>query len=345
MRGVHLGIGIAAGVTAGVLCVGVLAAVGEDDPAAKVPPPAATPTPSGPAEPRIAAAPYLHLGWGKPPQVAKVMDATGITAFTLAFALSDGGCEVAFDGRRPLAGGPEAAAAQAIKDAGGQVHVSFGGWSGRKLGPLCGSPEDYAAAVQKVVDAYAPTALDFDIENDDELRSAAVQDLILKGMKIVKAANPDIALIITTSTDKKGLDKWGQRLLEHAAALEVPVDNYTVMPFNFGGSADMYADTVAAAEDLKTRLADIHGWDDATAWRMSGVSGMNGVSDDGEITTPQIWTRVRDWASFRGLGRLSFWSVNRDRPCPQGGGDVVSDCGGVPQKRWEFTEITAGFQR
>ncbi|ROO86394.1 hypothetical protein EDD29_3959 [Actinocorallia herbida] len=345
MKGVHLGIGIAAGVAAGALCVGVLAAVGDEEPA----PPPTSPTTTaaqdtGPGAAPIASAPYLHLGWGRPPQPHKVMDATGITAFTLAFALSGGGCAPAFDGKRPLRGGPEAETAQAIKDAGGQVHVSFGGWSGRKLGPRCATPEAYAGAVQKVIDALAPTALDFDIENDDELGNAAVQDRILKALKIIKADNPDIALIITTSTDKKGLDKWGQRLLERAAALDAPVDNYTVMPFNFGGSSDMYADTVAAAENLKDRLMAVHGWDAATAYRMTGVSGMNGVSDDGEITTPQTWTRLRDWASARGLGRLSFWSVNRDRPCPSGG-DPVTDCSGTEQHPWEFGKITAGFRQ
>lgn len=362
MRGVHLGIGIAAGVAAGALCVGVLAAVGEEEPDVAPVPTApgptgpdgstgARPSPSGSTEgqsgsvagaTKIPAAPYLHLGWGRPPQAAKVMEATGIKAFTLAFVLSDGGCDPAWDGRRPLKGGVDAKAIKAIKDAGGEVHLSFGGWSGRKLGPRCKTPEAYAAAVQKVVDAYAPDALDFDIENDDELRDAAVQDRILNALKIVKADNPDVALVVTTSTDKKGLDRWGVRLIERAAELAVPVDNYTIMPFNFGGSTDMYADTVAAADALKSVLTRVHGWDDAAARARMGVSGMNGVSDDGETTTPATWTRIRDWASFQGLGRLSFWSLNRDRACP-GGGDPVMDCSGTPQKTWEFTRITAGF--
>ncbi|MCD0451702.1 hypothetical protein LO762_21245 [Actinocorallia sp. API 0066] len=343
MRGVHLGIGVAAGVTAGVLGVGVLAAVGGEEPrTAPVPTATGTGTPPAPQGPTpIPPAPYLHLGWGHPPDVKAVMDATGVTAFTLAFVLSGGGCDVTWDGRRPLDSAPDAAAVKAIRDAGGQVHISVGGWSGRKLGPRCRTARAYADAVQKVVDAYRPDVLDFDIENDDELRVAAVQDRILNGMKHLKTANPDLRLVITTSTGKKGLDKWGERLIERAAELRTPVDNYTIMPFNFGGSTDMYADTVAAAESFKALLQRVHGWDDATAWRNVGLSGMNGVSDGKETTTPRTWTRIRDWASFRGIGRFSFWSVNRDRPCA--GPADGSSCSETAQEPWEFTRITAGF--
>ncbi|GAB2830466.1 hypothetical protein GCM10022221_31480 [Actinocorallia aurea] len=341
MKGVHLGIGIASGLTAGVLCVGC-AASGGDGPR---PAPSASEEAvrvAGSGGPIIASAPYLHLGWGSPPKVREVMAATGITAFTLSFALSDGKCAPAFDGGRRLKGGAEDRTARAIRAAGGQVHVSFGGWSGRKLGPRCTTPEAYAKAVQKVIDALAPTALDFDIENRDELQNAAVQDRILRAMKIIKADNPKVALILTTSTGKKGLDQWGQRLLDRAAALKAPVDNYTVMPFNFGGSKDMYTDTVAAAEDLRKRLMKANGWNAATAYRRSGISGMGGITDDKEVTTPATWTRIRDWASQRGLGRLSFWSLNRDRPCAKGG-DPVTNCSGTGQQPWQFTKITAGF--
>lgn len=49
------------------------------------------------------------------------------------------------------------------------------------------------------------------------------------------------------------------------------------------------------------------------------------LSDVGEVTTPQIWARIRDWANSHQIGRMAFWAVNRDRP------------------NWEFTRITAGF--
>jgi hypothetical protein len=72
-----------------------------------------------------------------------------------------------------------------------------------------------------------------------------------------------------------------------------------------------------------------------------GISGMNGLSDQQELTTPDTWTRIRDWAQSKDLARFTFWSVNRDRGCA--GGGVQSTCSGIAQTDWEFTRITAGF--
>ncbi|MEO3784064.1 chitinase [Actinocorallia sp. B10E7] len=296
-----------------------------------------TRTPSAAGSPTATA--YLHLGWGRPPEVETVMKETGIRSFTMAFVLSGGGCDPAWDGDRPLRGGVDARTISRIKAAGGNVQISFGGWSGRKLGPACSSPEEYAAAVQKVIDAHRPAAVDFDLENDDELKNAAVQDRILRGLKIVKRDNPGVQVIVTMSTDKNGPDGWGVRLIRQAKTFGVDIDNYTIMPFNFGGS-DLHADTVSAAEGLKRELVSVWGWSDSTAYSRMGISGMNGHSDQKEITTPATWKAIRDWSSSRGLGRLAFWSVNRDRPCP---GDVRTNCSGVPQDPWQFTRITAGF--
>ena len=83
------------------------------------------------------------------------------------------------------------------------------------------------------------------------------------------------------------------------------------------------------------------GWSDAEAYGHMGISGMNGLSDQQEMTSVETWTGIRDWASSKGLGRLAFWAVNRDRPCA--GGGVVSNCSGIDQPEWEFTRITAGL--
>jgi len=72
-----------------------------------------------------------------------------------------------------------------------------------------------------------------------------------------------------------------------------------------------------------------------------GISGMNGRSDQNEITTTAQWTSIRDWAESHGLARLAFWSVNRDRGCA--GGPLSSDCSSIAQPDWEFTRITAQF--
>ncbi|RBQ18242.1 chitinase [Spongiactinospora rosea] len=281
---------------------------------------------------KLPGAPYLYMGWGNPPDPGPVMDATGVKAFTMAFILAQNGCNPAWDGQRPLTGGTDARAINTIESKGGSVEISFGGWSGNKLGPNCSTPQAYADAVQKVIDAVTPAAVDFDIENSDEFGNYTVMDRILNALKIVKQRNPNVKIVVTIPTFKTGLSNDGIRLVNQAKALNVPIDNYTIMPFNFSGT-NMYTDTVNSSEGLKNSLKSAFGWSDAEAYAHMGISGMNGYSDQRELTTPQIWTQIRDWAKSKGLTRLAYWAVNRDRV----------NGGGAPQGEWEFTRITAGF--
>jgi len=288
-----------------------------------------------------AAAPYLHMGWGNPPSPSTVMGATGIRWFTMAFILSGGGCTPAWDGNRPLQGGVDAQAISQIRAAGGDAMPSIGGWSGNKLGPNCSSASALAGAYQQVINAYGLRAIDVDIENTDEFENEVVQDRILGALKIVKQNNPGVTTILTFGTTTTGPNWWGTRLINRAAALQVNIDVFTIMPFDFGGGTNMYQSTVNASEGLKNALKSAFGWTDDTAYRHMGISGMNGLSDQQELTSTTTWTQIRDWAQARHLARFAFWSVNRDRPCP--GGGVRSDCSGISQPDWEFTRITAQY--
>jgi hypothetical protein len=305
-----------------------------------------TPPPTGPATPpptggtKMAAAPYIYAGWGNPPAPSTVMSATGIKAFTIAFVLANG-CNPVWDGEGGLTGGVHASTINAIKAAGGDVIPSFGGYSGNKLGPACSTPDALAGAYQKVIDAFGLKAIDIDIENYDEFENFAVQDRILGALKIVKQRNPSIKTILTFGTNTSGPSATGIRLINQAKALGANVDIFAIMPFDFGGGANMYQNTVNATEGLKNAVKSAFGYTDAQAYSRLGISGMNGLSDQQELTTVAIWTQIRDYAKSKGLARFTFWAVNRDRGCA--GGGVVSDCSGIAQNNWDFTKVTAGF--
>lgn len=298
-----------------------------------------TPPPTTPG--KLAGAPYLYLGWGNPPSATSIMSQTGVKGFTMAFMLSSGGCTPAWDGQRPLTGGTDAATIAAIKNAGGQVQISFGGWQGNKLGPACASSAAFAGAVQQVINAYQPTVVDFDIENTDELENYTVQDRILGSFAQIKANNPNVKIVVTIPTTQSGPGGAGARLIQRAAAIGAPIDNFTIMTFDFGAS-NIATATTSAAEGLKNQLKAAYGWTDAQAYAHMGISGMNGLSDQSEVTSTAAWTTIRDYARSKGLTRLAFWSVNRDRACATPG-VVSSDCSGIAQTSWEFTRITAGF--
>jgi chitinase len=304
-------------------------------------PPTTTPPTNPPSTgTRMASAPYVYPGWGNPPAPSTVVSATGIKAFTMAFVNASGGCNPAWDSESGLTGGVHASYISQIKAAGADVIPSIGGWSGTKLGPNCATATDLAGAYQKVINAFSLKAIDIDIENTDEFENTAVQDKILSALKIIKQNNPSVKTIITFGTSTTGPNYYGTRLVQQAKALGANIDVFTQMPFDFGAS-DIYSATVATSEGLKNLLKTTFGYTDAQAYSHMGISGMNGLSDQQELTTTDTWTKIRDYAKTNGFARFTFWSVNRDRGCA--GGGVVSDCSGIAQADWAFTKISAGF--
>ncbi|GAA2796645.1 chitinase [Kitasatospora sp. CM 4170] len=291
----------------------------------------------------MAAAPYEYLGWGNPQKPTDVMKATGVKWFTLAFILSDGGCNPKWDGTRPLAGGSDAAAIASIRAAGGDVMVSVGGWSGNKLGEKCSSASALAGAYQKVIDAYKLKALDIDIENT-EFANATVRQRVVDALKIVKSRNPGIVTYVTLGTTPTGPDANGKDLIKRGAAAGLANDGWVVMPFDFGGhSGTMGQATVGALNGLKAAVKSAYGYSDDAAYRHIGVSSMNGRTDEaGETVTTADFRTILGYAQQHHLARFAFWAVNRDRAC--GSGTDADACSGVAQSPYEFTRIVAQYQ-
>jgi hypothetical protein len=302
------------------------------------PPPTTTPPPSGTAGQQVA--PYYYNGWGSPPDPTTVMSATGVRWFTLAFVLSNGGCAPAWDGYRPLTGGVDQTTVNRIRSAGGDVVPSFGGASGTKLEKVCGSASALAGAYQQVINAYGLKAIDIDIETD-AYSDTTVQQRTVDALKLVRANNPGILIYVTFPSDRSGPDA---SFINRSAQSGLTVDAWTIMPFDFGGNGqDMGALSTQAAEGLKNRLVSAYGYSADQAYRRSGISSMNGVTDVGEVVTVANFRTMLAYAQQHHLARLTFWSVNRDRPCGSGGGGDDT-CGGVSQAAWDYTRVFAQYR-
>lgn len=283
--------------------------------------------------------PYLYLRTSSLPNVREVMSRTGVAGFTLAFVLSDGGCRAVWDGGQPVAANA-AALISAIRAGGGGVMVSFGGWAGAKLGERCPNPQALADAYQRIIDVYRLRAIDVDIEHH-EFENAAAQDRVLAALKIIEARNPGITTSVTIPVVRTGLNSWGQRLVRRAAELRVPVDVWTIMPFVLGRpGGNMGRLTIAASEHTYRQLRSHYpGASDAEMYRKIGISTMNGETGAGETITQADFREIRAYVHRNGLGRFTFWAVNRDMPCPSRGS---RPCSGVPQRPWQFTDIVNG---
>ncbi|MEV4311925.1 chitinase [Actinocrispum sp. NPDC049592] len=280
----------------------------------------------------VLAAPYLYQ-WSNPPNPVSVMNATGIKSFTLAFVLSNGNCNPAWDGNRSLTGSDITRVNQ-IRAAGGDAIPSIGGWSGNKLGSTCSNSTALAAAYQKVINAGKFTAIDLDIENTDEFQNATVQDRILGAVKIIKQNNPGVRVVITIGTTTSGPDSWGNRIIERAKAIGAPVDVWAVMPFDFSSGGDMVGKTKSAVTGLKNKVKSVYGLSDDAAFRRSGLSSMNGHTDNsGEVVTVANFKSIVSWANSVHLARVSFWALNRD----------CNNCAGISQGLYDFTKANAAF--
>ena len=292
------------------------------------------------------AAPYVMPLANNPPDLTTVMSASGAKAFTLAFVVADNGCTPAWETDAALDDvssdtqiGP---IISAVRAAGGDVVVSFGGFGGTKLGQDCSTPQATAAAEQAVINKYSLKALDFDLEEPEYENATAINNE-LGAAQILQANNPGLYESITTAGTASGTGFFGQQLLNNAKTLGYTPSNYTIMPFDGGFSGA--SSQISALQNFNTLLMNTFGWSSATAYAHEGISSMNGRTDSAEFFFQSDFTTVLNFAKSSGLARFTYWSVNRDRQCnpPDNNGVLSGTCSSVPQNDWDFTKIIVQF--
>ncbi|MET8846960.1 chitinase [Amycolatopsis sp. NPDC004625] len=288
-----------------------------------------------------AAAPYLMPQSNNPPDPVTVMNATGLKAFQLAFILAPngGGCSPTWDGTSAVSSDTAVAnVISRIRGAGGDVSVSVGGYGGTKLGQTCGTVAATAAAYQQVITKYSLKAIDFDLEEPEYENTAAIANE-LGAAKTLQAANPGLFVSVTMPGTAAGTGWFGTQLLDQAKSIGFTPNNFSIMPFDGGFNGG--SSQVSALEALHGLLMSHMGWDSATAYSHEGFSGMNGKSDAAEMFYTSDFQTVYDYATSHGLGRFTFWSVNRDRACVGTTDNGV--CSNVPQNDWDFTKFSVRF--
>ncbi|MEV6011353.1 carbohydrate-binding protein [Streptomyces sp. NPDC051976] len=291
-----------------------------------------------------AAAPYLMPTDNNPPDATAIMDATGLKAFQLAFILAPngGGCSPTWSGTSPVSSDTAVGGViSAIRAKGGDVSVSIGGYGGTKLGQACSDAASTAAAYQQVITKYQLKAIDFDLEEPEYENTAAVAHEI-GAAKILQQNNPGLYVSVTTAGTAAGTGWFGQQMLNEAKSQGFTPNNFSIMPFDggFNGAASQTSALTAFNGLLKTTF----GWDTATAYAHEGFSGMNGRSDSGEYFYQADFQTVLDYATSHGMGRFTFWSLNRDRQCnPPDNGTTSGTCSSVAQNPWDFAKFSVKF--
>ncbi|XP_017460660.1 PREDICTED: chitinase-like, partial [Rhagoletis zephyria] len=306
----------------------------------------------------IKAAPYFMPLDNDPQSIDDIVAHSGIRHFIFAFALATNGgqCLPVWDGAKGQPVAEDTRVLEMVRKVrahGGDISISFGGYNGVELGHACHSVEELAKSYQLVIDKYQLTHVDFDIEGDDlgpeeeeNRRFQAIQ--ILK--RNSKAAGKELHVTLTLPCTTVGLSLLGKDEIKRAIAVQPDlIDLYKIMAFDYGGQgASMAADVEhimeMVHEQLKTLRTDLKS--DAEVYAATGMILMNGHTDQAfELFTLDTFSKLLEYAQAKKLGRLSYWSLNRDRPCPEGKtlGWAAGICSSIPQQPWEFTKIIAKF--
>ena len=186
------------------------------------------------------AAPYVDMGAWPTPVLTQLSAATGLKQFSLGFIINGSGtCTASWFNAFDPASGWDKSDFDAIRAAGGDVRVSFGGENGTELAQSCTDVASLTAQYQTVVDTYALDRIDFDIEGaavadhaSVDRRSAAIAAV----QAAQRAKGRDLKVSLTLPVLPTGLTADGLYVLQSAASHGVTVTTVNAMAMDFGDS-------------------------------------------------------------------------------------------------------------
>ncbi|MFI0778411.1 chitinase [Streptomyces sp. NPDC021212] len=292
-------------------------------------------------------APYIDTSLHVPYDMVGTAKKTGVKEFTLGFVSPGGGCTPQWGGRTGLGADKVAGQTAALRAAGGDIRVSFGGQSGNELALACSSVEELAAAYGEVVDRFGLTKVDFDIEGK-ALENAAASTRRAKALTALQKRKPGLDVSFTLPVLPTGLTKDGAELVADARENGVKVSAVNIMAMDYGTffDGDMGQYAIDAATATQKQLKRALGLSDEAAWKTVAVTPMIGVNDvKNEIFTVDDAAQLVRFAEAKGLGRLSMWSATRDKQCAGGTRKAASAiCSSVEQDALAFTKALAGYR-
>ncbi|MFJ9558568.1 carbohydrate binding domain-containing protein [Streptomyces fuscichromogenes] len=280
-------------------------------------------------------APYVDMSNGQEGLLDTAVTGHGLKAYTAAFVLGEG-CTQIWGDTLPIGNDsytdPEIARA---RSEGASVIISSGGASGEPLAWTCSTQSSIDAGYQAIINDYGVTQLDFDVEGAAIADTAAAARQ-MQAMKDLRSANPNLRFSMTLPVLTSGLTGDGVNILKAAktAGLRIDVVNLMTMDYYAGTGTEMGQAAVSAA---KATLAQMQSVDSGYTYANLGITPMIGKNDDGSTFTLADARTVESFAAQNGVGRLSFWSANRDQPC-SGSANSLSTCSEISQNPLAFTD-------
>lgn len=241
-----------------------------------------------------------------------------------------------------------------LQDQGASAVVSFGGAAHTPLTAACATAGQLEQAYQQVVTHYNLRAIDLDMEGTglaslagDEHQAQAVRALQLWG----KQHHRPIAVWLTLPVATDGLQGNAQTALLEMLRARVALAGVNAMAMDFSPVPKGTTMAQAVEQSLSAMAPQVQRafgevgihLTGPALWRRLGATVMIGQNNvRGERFTISDAKTFLAFAHRSGLGRVSFWSINRDRQC----GNVyaitgveVDNCSGTAQTALEFSKI------
>ena len=299
------------------------------------PPPCPPPPPAG----ALPHAPYVDMGAWPTPLLTDLRAGGGLRGFTLAFVTASACKAMWFNAYDPRTGWMKDQV-DAIRAAGGDVKISFGGATGIELAQACSTVDSLLGEYQAVVTAYNLKYIDLDIEGAATADPTSVNRRS-QALARLQQNNPGLRVSLTLPVLPEGLTADGVNVVRSARDAGVNVDIVNVMAMDYYRDGDYGTFAVQAAQSTFSQLKALYpSRTDAQVWRMVGVTPMLGQNDDGRIYNQGDARQLVQFAQQQHLGVLAFWEMTRDRNACTG---ALYRCTNIPQTPYEFSQIFAGY--
>jgi hypothetical protein len=266
-------------------------------------------TPAASSFPTHYAAPYLQIASSDAGDMAADMKASGNKFYTLAFLIPKGSCTAQWEDNGDSVGA-FTSQINALKSAGGNVIISFGGAAGGEPAEKCTSVSSLTAEYANIVKTYGVTRLDFDIEGSD-LNNTTANSRRDQALAALQKANPAVQVDYTLPVAPNGLESNAQALLKDAKSKGVKVTVVNIMTMDFGNGQNALKDAESGANATHTQLGKIFTGSSSTQlWNMMGLTPIAGQNDDNEFFSQANAATLESFAKTNGVGELSFWEVD-----------------------------------
>jgi chitinase len=224
-----------------------------------------------------------------------------------------------------------------------------------ELAVACSDGATLRSAYAAVIDRYGLDTVDFDVEGAGAADASAAgrRAEAIAGIQAQRPADLPLKVWLTLPVSVSGLTAAAEVSVETMLKAGVELAGINIMTMNFGplhGNQTMLDASIRAAEGTHLMLKELYQrsgkpLDDSAVWHKMGLTPMIGRNDvPAQVFSPDDAEGLSSFAADRGIGRMSMWSLNRDKAChaddpAQSANAASGNCSGLDEEPGMFARV------